>query len=217
MKLGQLLVKALVIAHTNLIAMLSKEQICREQFGDIAENCLERAELLGSLCLLRDYGIEARFEELSREAFWTKVYFFYKIPEASLSRDNITKERWKLLFNFVRNYLIKQGHFNMDLSLRTEEDDGKYSDEVQAYSDKYRKRFESIKKLAIWFENNLWRINNENIYRFLNSLSANLNPSGHYISFYELNDGDRNENYEHTVYAIIGTSCLILVVKEWGM
>ena len=198
--------------------MIPKEKLCREQFGDIAGNCLEEAELLGSLCLLRDHDIEARFEELSGGPFWTKVYFFQKIPEESLSTDNITNAQWKSLFHFARDYLIKQGHDNMDLSLSIEEQRGKYSDEVTASSDKFRNRFESVNKLTIWFEENLWGINNENIYIFLNSLSEQkLNSLGHYISFYELNDAIRDTNYQHAVYAIIGTSCLILVVQEWAL
>ncbi len=222
----------MVIAYKNFMARVSKEKLCREQFGELAEKCFEQAELLGSLCLVRDYDIEARFENILCGDSLKKVYFFSKRPEASLSTDNITNARWKFLFYFARDYLIKQG-YDMEYSLSLEEECGKYSDEVKAFSDKvtyysrsYRKRFDTINKFAVWFEYNCcgidfdetgWGINNENIYIFFNSLSAKLNSSGHPISVYELNDGDRNENYKHTVYAIIGTSCLILVVKEWAL
>ena len=225
---------SMAIAYKNFIARVSKEKLCREQFGEVADNCLERAELLGSLCLVRDYDIEAGFKNILSDYSCTKVYFFSKLPEKSLSTDRITNARWKFLFYFARDYLIKQRHSGMDLSLTLEEEHGRYSDEVQASSTKvtyrspsYRHRFKTINKLAIWFEETCCGIDfeetdgeyihNENIYIFFNSLSVRLISSGHPIGVYELNDGDRDDHYEHTVYAIIGTSCLILVVKKWEL
>ncbi|MBP0029980.1 hypothetical protein [Roseofilum sp. Guam] len=211
----------MVIAYKDLMTMVSKEKFCREQFGNIEENDPDRIALLGNLCLVREYEIESGFENVLGGDSRRKVYFFSKLPEDSFSIDNITHIRWKFLFYFAHDYLSQ--YYNLEYSLTLEEEDGEYSDEVRASSDKvtrysasYRHRFESIEGLAIWFEQRFWNIKKEQIHIFLNSISAKLNPSGYPISAYELNDGDRNENYQHTVYAIVATSCLILVVKDWG-
>ncbi|MBP0029227.1 hypothetical protein [Roseofilum sp. Guam] len=212
----------MIIAYRDLMNMVSKEKLCREKLGDRAENNLDRTELLGSLRLVREYDIEARFQDILCDGFLPKIYFFSKLSEDSFSIDKITNSRWRFLFYFARDYLSQ--YYDLEYSLTLEEEEGKFSDEVRASSDKvtryqasYRHRFESVDELSIWFketccefEETCDRINDDNIHIFFNSLSANLNSSGHPISAYQLTDPETN----YVVYAIIGTLCLILVVQE---
>ena len=209
------------------------QKIRAEDFENTTLREVEYANFLNDLCLVKNdtfpqdsyFAIDylCSTSNSHHNIFTYGIDLFSKRSENSLSSDRITYTRRNFLFHFVHNYL-KLGYSPRMLQA----EDENFADEIICYSDLYRSSFANVYELILSFQEELHDYSDDSddsddsdeseyFQLLFNSLAAKLSPSGDPITFYPHIAGNYDENCDHAVSAIVGTSCLILVTKHYEL